>query len=664
MLDRQACHGHRAKPHGPSAADSLPSPSSSPIERKPTLARWFFARLRVSGGFLDDLSLTLPAQPGLICIIGPRGSGKSTLAEALRYGMCGLHRAERTRAELVRANLGPSTLALEVCTEGEGPNYLISRHYAEHPKLSNSVGEPVPSVDLDRGTFLPLDAYSGAEIEKIADESVGGRRRELLDQVCHTELQAVFQSLSSLRRALDGNAEEIRRCRRQIDDNVELAEELRDAPARLAEVPRPTAARKTELHSTIERVERNKHERTQANSALEFLADLRRSLASLVKKSESPPTSATAGSPNEATLTLIDSELASAAATVSQRATDLLKSISSTTEAIAEAVLSLDKAHASDQESLAKLRLEDSAAAEAIAAHRNASKAVENLTATRNAIDTDRTRLRELALVRERLRGDYLIQSERISEIREAAAEDLQRQAGPRVRVKVLRHGDLMAYEDLLANALRGAQVRKHQDIIANLLKLRPEDLAQLINSNDVSEFATQADLGESRSTRILAAFREKLDPYALEVVSVDDRIAIELNVGSVDEPRFKDASRLSRGQKCTALLPLLLARRQVPLVIDQPEDNLDNHFIYETIVSAVRRIKKDRQLIFVTHNANIPVLGEADMVAVMESDGAKGYVRKTGTVDECRNEIVDLLEGGQEAFELRRQKYEKGSTG
>ena len=111
---------------------------------------------------------------------------------------------------------------------------------------------------------------------------------------------------------------------------------------------------------------------------------------------------------------------------------------------------------------------------------------------------------------------------------------------------------------------------------------------------------------------------------FALEVVDVEDRISIELNVGTEAEPNFKDASALSRGQYCTALLPLLLARRDTPLLIDQPEDNLDNHFIYETVVETGFGVSADmRQMIFVTHNANIPfVLGEADLVVVMDSDG------------------------------------------
>src|SRR3989442_1212816 len=137
--------------------------------------------------------------------------------------------------------------------------------------------------------------------------------------------------------------------------------------------------------------------------------------------------------------------------------------------------------------------------------------------------------------------------------------------------------------------------------------------------------------------------------------------LPIELNVATVGHPHFKDASDLSRGQKCTALLPILLARRDNPLIIDQPEDNLDNHFIFETVVNAVQRMKKRRQMIFITHNANIPVLAEAELVLVMTSDGRVGAIERRGTVDECREQIIDLLEGGREAFELRSKRYAAG---
>jgi ABC-type bacteriocin/lantibiotic exporter with double-glycine peptidase domain len=75
-------------------------------------------------------------------------------------------------------------------------------------------------------------------------------------------------------------------------------------------------------------------------------------------------------------------------------------------------------------------------------------------------------------------------------------------------------------------------------------------------------------------------------------------------------------------------------------------------------VVESIQRLKNRRQMIFITHNANIPVLAEADLIVVMGSDGRTGYIEKQGSLDECQQEIIDLLEGGPEAFEKRRQRY------
>ena len=94
------------------------------------------------------------------------------------------------------------------------------------------------------------------------------------------------------------------------------------------------------------------------------------------------------------------------------------------------------------------------------------------------------------------------------------------------------------------------------------------------------------------------------------------------------------------------------------PLLIDQPEDNLDNRFVFESIVGTIGAIKRRRQLIFVTHNPNIPVLGEADRVFVMDSDGTTARRVNAGSVDDCKQNIVTLLEGGADAFRRRGQRY------
>jgi hypothetical protein len=316
--------------------------------------------------------------------------------------------------------------------------------------------------------------------------------------------------------------------------------------------------------------------------------------------------------------------------------------------------------HEEKRAELAKLQAADHQASLVVAARADAERDVARLVGIEHSLREAREQLKNLNEERKRIKGDYLLEREKASTIRHEVADQLSKDAGTSVRIRVLQNADSLEYQGLLAGGLKGARVRNHEDIVDKLLRVRPEHLAQLVRDQDYEGFESEIGLGPERSKRVLEAFGENLDPFGLELAEIGDQVRIELNVGTPESPHFKEASELSRGQRCTALLPILLARRDVPLIIDQPEDNLDNHFVFNTIIEAVCRLKTRRQMIFVTHNANIPVLGEADLVVVMGSDGSAGFVEKSGSLDECRDEIVDLLEGGEEAFELRRQRYAK----
>ena len=111
-----------------------------------------------------------------------------------------------------------------------------------------------------------------------------------------------------------------------------------------------------------------------------------------------------------------------------------------------------------------------------------------------------------------------------------------------------------------------------------------------------------------------------------LEELALPDTMAIELNVTHGEqEARFRPIEDLSTGQQCTAVLHLLLLDNQDPLILDQPEDNLDNAFIAERIVAELRRAKLSRQFLFATHNANIPVFGDAEWIGVLSVEDNKG---------------------------------------
>src|SRR5690606_26075042 len=123
-----------------------------------------------------------------------------------------------------------------------------------------------------------------------------------------------------------------------------------------------------------------------------------------------------------------------------------------------------------------------------------------------------------------------------------------------------------------------------------------------------------QYSLPRGAAQRIAQADEELF--MRIEELDLPATTKIELNTASEDgPPKWQTLEALSTGQKATAVLLLLLLESEAPLVVDQPEDDLDNRFITESVVPIMREEKRRRQFVFATHNANIPVLGDAELI-------------------------------------------------
>ena len=143
-----------------------------------------------------------------------------------------------------------------------------------------------------------------------------------------------------------------------------------------------------------------------------------------------------------------------------------------------------------------------------------------------------------------------------------------------------------------------------------------------------------------------------------IEILLPEDEIEVKYRANNDSD--FKSLSTASAGQKTTAILTFILSYGTVPLILDQPEDDLDNRLVHDLIVDRLIKAKENRQLIVVTHNANIPVNGDAEYIISMGSEGKKLKVIKTGTVEqnEIKTEICEVMEGGEKAFKMRLERY------
>jgi hypothetical protein len=149
----------------------------------------------------------------------------------------------------------------------------------------------------------------------------------------------------------------------------------------------------------------------------------------------------------------------------------------------------------------------------------------------------------------------------------------------------------------------------------------------------------------------------------ALNEVVFDDRPEILLN----DRPRetgsvLRPIGELSPGQRCSAILPILLLNGSSPLIIDQPEDNLDNRLIRQVIVNILASIKLRRQVIVATHNPNLPVLGDVEQAVILRAvEEKQAHLESTGDLDTPQTvaHLTEIMEGGREAFQYRQSIYQ-----
>lgn len=161
------------------------------------------------------------------------------------------------------------------------------------------------------------------------------------------------------------------------------------------------------------------------------------------------------------------------------------------------------------------------------------------------------------------------------------------------------------------------------------------------------------------------------LGAYKRKIFSKENTRFLEFNINSKESSQqldilYKEVGVLSLGQKVVAMLNFLLAYSDYskdfrPLIIDQPEDNLDNRYIYRHLVQQFRDVKAQRQIILATHNATIVTNSMTDQVVIMESDGINGWIESQGYVSEkyIKNHIINQLEGGKNSFKHKMSIYE-----
>lgn len=246
-----------------------------------------------------------------------------------------------------------------------------------------------------------------------------------------------------------------------------------------------------------------------------------------------------------------------------------------------------------------------------------------------------------------------------------AAAKIVNESLYPDVRVAMHERGDRRKLIEHLRTNTQG-QLHKVEEVLVEADDVVPSEWRAVI---DDGASAIEAKLGITEAQAQKLADMDLDSRLAIDELQLPATMEILLNLSRAPSPPvWRELEQLSTGQKATAVLLLLLLSSgdNGPLIIDQAEDDLDNAFIADVVVTRLRAEKPRRQFILSTHNPNIPVLGDAELVVRLSADGeaATGGTASiasdhVGSIDKASvRETLEALEGGSEAFDARRRRY------
>ena len=615
-------------------------------------------RLCVSGGFLDGMELELDDH--LNCVIGGRGTGKTTVLEFLRYALQAMPDPQRAKGRhrdiqrLVSGNLATGQLRVEIETR-DGLRYTVESTVNGKPEIVDDKGRPT-ALSLAHGAIFDVDVYSQNEIESIATSP--SFQLDLIDRFVDSEVREIEQRLRALSRELQANASDLLTLAAQGQELKEGLSELEVVAEKLKAYQVEGGGEGDKLNEELALKGLRDKELLTLQAVRGHLEDQGQGLAQTGQRAAGrsdgliPP--AVLEGPNRVPFRALEKALKTCAEEVQAHLKQAAAAIERCLQQVDGANTDLEQRHSKQEERYRKL----------IAKHEEEQgKARERLHLERrlNQLQQRERELQEKRRVyQERLarRRDLIRElselRDRRTELRRDVVRRLNERLSPQIKVGLTQNGDTTNYRDALNQAFKGTGKQYQALTQAIAAAIPPQDFVRMVQTKGVQDLVEKLDVSTERAGWVVQQLKDTAEIYAIEIVEMQDMPRIAL----LDGGEYKESPDLSTGQKCTTILPILLLESEKPLLIDQPEDNLDNAFIYEAVVSRIREVKQSRQLIFVTHNPNIPVLGDAGRVFVMTSTGKRASVLASGTVDDVKEHVETILEGGRDAFEARKRRY------
>lgn len=614
--------------------------------------------LSVTGGFLDGLSVQFA--DGLNCLIGHRGTGKTTVLEFIRYVLDEFSAGEagqlsRRRVEtLVKRNLGDGRIRLTIQTK-DGLEYIVDRTVSGNPLVLSANGDPT-DITINSGGIFSADIFSQNEVENIADSPES--QLALIDTFVAEEMAEIEAAIADIHARLQANAKAVTPAQATLSklaDELTTLKSVEDHIAKLTDIGGDNASEMNQAQTHKALRDREARALADADKMVgEYQAWVDDAVGRFTAAADGLFTDEMLSGPNGAVIQSVRQGLNNVGGELDTRFREASGALARAKDQVTAAAQELKTHHGKQELAFRDLMIKFKEA------QGQATERAQWERKRNDLLDKQR-RHAELKGKLDRMQAERRAMIDQLTEmrdrrfaLRQTVAQRISDGVSSPVRVRIAQDENRDRYVDLLSDALRHAGL--HHKTVANRIAkvVSPSELVTFVRRQDAEGLQKQATLNDSQAEKVICALADLDLLLKIETVDLIDLPRIELHDGDT----WKDSLSLSTGQKCTTILPILLLESENPLLVDQPEDNLDNRFIYDTVVESLRRVKLNRQLILITHNPNIPVLGDAAGVFVLTSDGAKAWLLNRGDVDKCKPEIINLLEGGEEAFAQRRERY------
>lgn len=651
-----------------------------------------------SSGFFEDA--TIAFAPNLNCVIGPRGSGKSTLIDALRY-VFGYNRTLNSLEEdagLVKAIKGRQqqnlrdTIIRVFYRRKEGDVHVLEATFDPKSEYVTKVftldGHPVGVDDVEKCGDYPLRLFGWSEIETLGRNPI--HQRQLVDRLIDN-IGKRIEEREALRAAAKKNSAELmgladslnalfNRENQMVTHFTEYTNDFArlNTPELAVQFSSLDLARRKQraLDAAIESVD-NHVQSVASHEPSQLLAEISRKIQTIGEEVAEWWT-------NEAKASFPCDELIGKAGGAHSQALAAFGSLR-------EAVVAIQTRVAHEIggiEQVIRQALAADTRAQVEANQRTQAEArLARATAAREAYLSEyrnfETKLAERRQILDQLSAKQLEISGARSTQRASLVERLAKVKTNKFEISVdFRSGgdrstllEFLSNKGFLSNLGVQHKLRRWPEILSH--SFDPVTLAQKVWAKDSLALAVTREIdgqAKSISEDEAAGIVDKRNPIAahdgasielvdkaklqalleLEAAPWDDLVQITLNGQPVES--------LSPGQRSSAMLPLIALAESTPLVIDQPEDNLDIRLVGETIADILAYLKERRQVIAATHNSNIVVLGDAEQILVLDPLGnCHGKVLDYGSID-CPpiiDQVLALLEGGKKAFCIRKERYD-----